>query len=157
MKIFQITLFLFCTFLNAKPLADDYEKLQRSREEKIEEINGKYVEALKDLKANALKGEDLELAIAIESEIQKYAASSKKNRGLYIVSATYGNNRTRVDVTKVLQGLVRNEKVDINIKREFGDPAPGKGKFISVTYSIDGETKSEQFPGGDYRLRLPTK
>ncbi|MDA8969253.1 DUF3395 domain-containing protein [Akkermansiaceae bacterium] len=159
MKIIQTTLFLLCTlvFAESSPLSDDYETLQKVREEKVREINKKYVEALKALKAKALKGEDLKLAVAMEKEIQRYITNSLADSGLYIISATYGNKKIRVDVTKALQGLVRNDKVDVNIKREFGDPAPGNGKYMSITYSINGLKRTEDFVGGDSRLRLPKK
>jgi hypothetical protein len=64
---------------------------------------------------------------------------------LNILSATYGSgNRTR-DVTRVLQSMIRNGRLNtmVNNTTMGTDPAPGAPKTLRVTYSV-GRAGSQQ-------------
>jgi hypothetical protein len=60
---------------------------------------------------------------------------------LSIVSAQYGANNQRVDVTQFLQSRVRGGRLEMKVENAaFGemDPAPGIAKILWVNYSVNG-------------------
>ncbi|MBP5228303.1 MAG: hypothetical protein J6336_13055 [Kiritimatiellae bacterium] len=86
-----------------------------------------------------------------------------------VINAVYGAYRKSTDgsesaefadgameVTGVVKGLVKNGRLDFTVRNEqFGDdPALGNTKFLRLTYTVDGEERTEDFMEGMV-LRLP--
>ena len=77
------------------------------------------------------------------------------NGVLQITGATYGANGRTVDATAVLQGRVRDDRLEFEVNgANLADPAPGTLKELLVTYSWQGRTAQAQARDGEI-LRLP--
>ena len=78
--------------------------------------------------------------------------------GRFVVeSASYGSDGRWVDVTQAVRGLVRGERLDIEVRNElFGfDPAPGQRKSLSVTYRRGSEPSNTVRVSERDVMRLP--
>ena len=80
------------------------------------------------------------------------------NNTLRIVQANYGatNGRGNRNVTQRLQGMVRNNRVDITVTNQNmgGDPAVGQSKQLYVQYEYRGRRSNTTVPEGG-RLTIP--
>jgi ribosomal protein L21E len=67
--------------------------------------------------------------------------SSRRNAGLYIVSARYGDGGRYVDVTRYLQNYVRGDSLRMRVENHAlgGDPYRGKDKQLYVVYEYRGQ------------------
>ena len=80
------------------------------------------------------------------------------NNTLRIVQANYGaaNGRGNRNVAQRLQGMVRNNRIDITVTNQNmgGDPAVGQSKQLYVNYEYRGRRNNTTVPEGG-RLTIP--
>ncbi len=78
------------------------------------------------------------------------------NGMLRIVNARWGYQNRTQNVTGRLQSLVRNNRlsVKVNPQNMGGDPAPGVGKTVYVTYEFNGRRRETSANEGEI-LNLP--
>jgi hypothetical protein len=71
-------------------------------------------------------------------------------RNLRVVEASYGAGNRRRDVTSLLQGMVRNNRlvVLVNNNTMGGDPAFGQPKNLQVVYEFQGQTAQREHGRG---------
>jgi len=82
-------------------------------------------------------------------------------KGLEITKATYGIDQHREDVTKEVQKMIKNDKLDFTVSSNaFGvlDPAPGVKKTLQALVSINGGSPSEiqKDDGEQFVINAPT-
>jgi len=81
-----------------------------------------------------------------------------RNSELRVLQAEYRpvNGRAGRNVTSRLQGMVRNNRLDITVdnKTMGGDPAPGESKQLYIAYEYRGRRNS-QTVGENGRLNIP--
>jgi hypothetical protein len=74
---------------------------------------------------------------------------------LQIKEAMWGAGARQEEVTELVRGNVQKDKLVLQVSvRIFGDPAPGAGKRLKVTYMCDGEEKEASVLEHDW-LVLP--
>jgi DnaJ-like protein len=78
------------------------------------------------------------------------------NHGLTIISADYGSSGKYRSVTSILKGMVRNDRLSIQVNNQTlgGDPAPGKEKELIVRYRYRGQEDEVRVREGEL-LNLP--
>ena len=78
------------------------------------------------------------------------------NPDLRITSAMWGVGRRQQDVTNLLQGMVRNNRLSVKVMPQTmgGDPANGYSKTLTVYYNYGGRSNSKVVPEGAM-LTLP--
>lgn len=64
--------------------------------------------------------------------------------GLHIISAVWGSGALRQDVAGRLQGMVRNNRLSVNVNTATmgSDPAPGAHKELTVVYEYQGKRQT---------------
>ncbi len=93
----------------------------------------------------------------IAEEIKRRHSSMEDEKGLYVITATYGIGDRVVDVTQELDLAIRNNGLSINVENALaptGDPAPGETKELRVSYGIEGKRYLKNVREGK-KLRLP--
>jgi hypothetical protein len=88
------------------------------------------------------------------------STTSKNNEGLVIVKGSYGIEGNFVDVTKELQGLVKDGDIDITVSSQtlgILDPAPGVTKTLQIQHTINGGHKNLDLveDGKQFKLSVP--
>jgi len=85
------------------------------------------------------------------------SAAGDRDRGLNIISASYGAGSRNRDVTERLRGMVRSNRLDVRVNNSLAgtDPAPGKPKTLTLSYSLDGGRTQSVRVEENQRLRLP--
>ncbi len=69
--------------------------------------------------------------------------NAKKQPGLKIINATYGKGERYLDVTRLLNSLVKDNQLNINVNNDlFGDPYIGQEKELKVIYSYGEEIET---------------
>jgi hypothetical protein len=76
---------------------------------------------------------------------------------LIIISARYGARNRTVDVTRRLQSLVRDGRLNVTVSNSTfdDDPAPGTHKTLWVTYSVGRSRQREEVIAEGNRLSIP--
>ena len=76
--------------------------------------------------------------------------------GLRITSAKWGFGASQMDVTRRLQDMVRNDRINVKVTPQTmgGDPSRGNSKILTVYYEWKGRRDSKVTPEGAY-LQLP--
>jgi hypothetical protein len=76
---------------------------------------------------------------------------------LNIISARYGARNRTIDVTRRLQSLVRDGRLNVTVSNSMfeDDPAPGTRKTLWVTYSIGRSGQREEVITEGNRLSIP--
>jgi hypothetical protein len=87
------------------------------------------------------------------------APAATKAAGLTIVKAEYGYDGNFTDVTSAVQTMVRNGGINLRVgHRAVGlpDPNPNKKKKLTVEYTLNGATNSDEFDDGSiFKLSAP--
>lgn len=80
----------------------------------------------------------------------------RNERGFAVLSARYGQGDRARDVTRQLRQLVHRGRLDVVVENgAFNlDPAPGRRKYLTVVYSVDGMRRHARAQEHD-RLSLP--
>jgi hypothetical protein len=88
--------------------------------------------------------------------IVPFYAQSGGNRGLTIVSADYGSSGKYRSVTSILKGMVRHDRLSVQVNNQTlgGDPLPGKEKELIVRYRYRGQEDEVRVREGEL-LNLP--
>jgi hypothetical protein len=73
------------------------------------------------------------------------------NRGFRVLEARYGSSDTMVDVTDVVTTHAEYGNWTFGVTNDTmgGDPAVGRVKELTVTYTVDGETVTRSFNEGE--------
>ena len=70
--------------------------------------------------------------------------TSSATTGFKLVKAVWGADPTWVDVTAHVQSLIAAGTTSINANGiVFGDPIPGRGKTLKITYTLRGKQVTE--------------
>lgn len=67
------------------------------------------------------------------------------DKGISILKASYGTEGNFVDVTKEVNGLIRDGELDVVVSAQslgILDPAPGVVKTLQIQYTINGGNKN---------------
>ena len=84
-------------------------------------------------------------------------STSKNDEGLLIIKASYGIEGNFTDVTKEVQGLIKDGNIDIIVSSQtlgILDPAPGVTKTLQIQYTINGGNKNLQIIEDEKQLKL---
>jgi hypothetical protein len=79
------------------------------------------------------------------------APSAIEATGLQIVKAEYGYTGNMTDVTDALQRYVKNGSIKVKVSSKamgIPDPNPSKQKTLSVTYTLNGATNTQDINDG---------
>lgn len=84
------------------------------------------------------------------------SAAGSYTSGLQILSAEYGSNDNRIDITHRVQRRVFQNRLNVKVDNDLAgdDPAEGRAKKLWITYSVDGRETRRNVREGD-RLMLP--
>ena len=85
------------------------------------------------------------------------AAICPAQQQLEILEATYGSGNFQMNVAQRLQGLVRDNVLEISAEPDVlgGDPAPGTAKTLRIRYRYSGQTYETS--AGDFgKVRIPS-
>jgi hypothetical protein len=92
------------------------------------------------------------------SRVQSRYDDQQVNSQLNIISAQYGTESRRVDVSAALRMIVREGRIEMRVENDTVgqvDPAPGMVKTLWLTYSVNGgRSQSMRVQERDW-LRLP--
>lgn len=87
------------------------------------------------------------------------APSVVEASGLQITKAEYGFTGNMTDVTDALQRYIKDGGIDITVNHKnmgIPDPNPSKVKTLSVTYTLNGASNSQQInDGGRFTVYAP--
>lgn len=73
----------------------------------------------------------------------------EKEKNLKVINAIYGSERNTFDMTKELNQLVSNNRLEFVLNNEIvGDPHPGVVKQLNITYEINGERQTRTYNEG---------
>jgi DNA repair exonuclease SbcCD ATPase subunit len=94
-----------------------------------------------------------QLASRAQAVAQQAAAT---NAPFQILAASYGSDRTNVDVLAELLDRMRGDtlKMKANI-RSIDDPDPGQKKLLTIVYQSDGVVMTNQFHEGEVVILPP--
>jgi hypothetical protein len=84
-------------------------------------------------------------------------ATKVNDEGLSIIKASYGIQGNFVDVTKEVQGLIKDGELDFVVSAQslgILDPAPGVQKDLQVQYTINGGNKNLDTISDTKQLKL---
>lgn len=146
----------------AAKLEDDYKyKLGAERE--------KLYAALDKANKEAAKKGDADSILAIKAEQKKILAEAAKDddtdllgeklKRFALIKVEFGVGTTWLDATKWAQKQTKNGEAefdDFALGGELGDPAPGQGKSIKITYS-DGVGEKTKLYSNHAKVHLPIK
>ena len=75
---------------------------------------------------------------------------------LKINNAIYGRNGQGANVTNRVRSMIHNNSLDFKVNNSNlgGDPNVGADKFLRISYTYQGQTRTASFKEGE-RCRLP--
>lgn len=69
---------------------------------------------------------------------------------LKIISAIYGTPKNSIDVTKSLNQLIKDNRLEIVVSNEIGgDPDQGTIKDFKLVYELNGEKQTREYKEGE--------
>lgn len=122
----------------------------------LDPVKQKYLATLDALKKQLGSKGDATGAMSVQKEIDSLKTESSDSKvadhSLKIIKATYGTKTNSVNVTKCLNSLIKNNKLNTKVSlslTEGKDPAFGVVKNLIVIYSYDGTKKEATYIEGD--------
>jgi hypothetical protein len=94
--------------------------------------------------------EFLEFADEIIQRLENSKEETKPlQKNLKVVSAKYGSPKNSFDMTKELNELISNNRLEFVLNNEIvGDPDPGVVKHLELTYDINGDRQTRTYNEG---------
>ena len=121
---------------------------------KLESLQSDYTRSGKSSASTAVAAELEQVRIQIKNSTNVISGGSAARLQLVIVTATFGEQGQQhtMDVTAAIKGAYDKGRSTLHLTREEiaegKDPAPYRGKTVTITYTFNGEQKSKTFPGG---------
>lgn len=139
---------------SAEALVKFEAEMQKESEaylDKVSKLRDKYV---KKMEYDAKRQKDIRVVMKIEATIKELEDRKPvdlfgkeivkaEDKKLTIVTATYGDEKRRIDIKKELTEMIKDNKIDMVMHHSvmgLNDPAEHAPKYAEVTYKYLGET-----------------